>query len=238
MKKLIHTLLLVFSFALLPVLLMGQSIKMINPTTPEVEIKGTPDQDVKYIHTVQNNTAGPIQMLIKSSAVEITPGHRYFFCDYVNCYPDTDGDFSTKYPNNLAAGEITDNNFYVDLKTANTNGTSRVKFKFYIKDNESDYVEYIAKFVIGNVSAEETTAPVAFSILNNEVSDVLSVFSGVALSNATLDIYDYLGNKVMTKEISGNTSIVGVSELSEGMYFGNLREGAKTLGTVRFIKSR
>ncbi|WP_034258986.1 S8 family serine peptidase [Altibacter lentus] len=81
---------------------------------------------------------------------------------------------------------------------------------------------YNAALLLG---AEEFFLEQQFAVYPNPVVDLLNVSFPKNISGATLELYNVLGEKVLSKEISKTDNYVNLSHFASGMYIATIRSG-------------
>jgi predicted SPOUT superfamily RNA methylase MTH1 len=64
---------------------------------------------------------------------------------------------------------------------------------------------------------ENNNDNITFTVFPNPANDVLTVLK-TSESIAIIEIYNYIGNKIMSKVLKENSSIISISDLSTGVY--------------------
>ncbi len=75
-----------------------------------------------------------------------------------------------------------------------------------------------------------------FSLYPNPVKDKLNIVLSSETNNATVTIYNVLGNKVMNKSLNNVFNKIDISNLSSGIYLVKVVDGKDTYGIKRFVK--
>ena len=97
--------------------------------------------------------------------------------------------------------------------------------------NDSTYVDIRFEVTVGIDEKEQLTA----SAYPNPANDVLNIDLSKIPSNGRIEIYNLLGKEVKSQPINGITNQVDVSNLSDGLYFYNIRVDGDLRLTKKFI---
>lgn len=119
-------------------------------------------------------------------------------------------------------------------------GTARIKYTFFVEDNEADNVSFIAKFHISGVSVDEIAEKVVFSgAYPNPANAIVSIDYNLNSINmpAQIAVYNMLGQNVMNHPIENNEGKLqfSVADLNEGIYFYSIIVGGQTIETKKLV---
>lgn len=193
---------------------------------------------------VRNLTDGVIDVVIEKEEIQIVEGTSNYFC-WGNCYiPDV---FVSR-PVALEAGVVSnqgDLSFHhqIDPEMSGDpanfiSGTSVVKYYAYPDGNEEDRVCVEVWFAY---NAEGISEKMAYSFGHaypNPASSMVQFdYELSSLANASVSVYNLLGQEVMSQQINNLQGAVtfSVADLNEGIYFCNLFVNGQTVKTEKFI---
>ncbi|MBO9700117.1 MAG: T9SS type A sorting domain-containing protein [Sporocytophaga sp.] len=119
-------------------------------------------------------------------------------------------DFNDGNPNE----SNTENTTLTDLSGNENNGTLNY---FALSGSSSNWTDDSGKgtLITGNTSSMGNQA---ISIHPNPATDVIYLQKDIALENATIEIYDMTGQKVLSKNIQDNLSNINLSNLHNSVY--------------------
>lgn len=188
---------------------------------------------------VRNLSDVPVNVVIKKDELEMVEGSSNYFC-WGNCYASFA--FVSK-PVEMAAGTVSnedelafhhnyDPTYSFDPELWLT-GVSVVKYTAYNEQNESDCVNVTVKFEYDPTSVDENNISLSRAYPNPASSEVhFDVkFDGIA----SVDVYNLLGQKVLTKSVDNGQVVFSVADLNEGIYFCNLTVNGQAVMTEKFI---
>lgn len=175
-------------------------------------------------------------------SVPVLAGHTYYFSFWAkNLY--------TQYPfplgfmvngvqiatsANIAPGSW---NLYATSYTAVANGNITLAIRqltaYPWRDFGIDDV-YFGECADANTGISENSQS-AFSLFPDPASSIITLHSSAFLAQPYF-IYDIAGQLVKTGSISGNETSFSIAELSDGIYFLQIREAEK-IKTLKFIKT-
>ncbi len=169
----------------------------------------------------------------------LSGSHTSYFCWGIECYSETTATSNpASAPVINAAGA--ENSFYFDLDPHGTVGQDTGCYKFFDKNNASDYVE-ICFYVdvttgMANVNASQAN-PLSVASPNpaNALSGV-NYYTDVT-RHPQLVIYSLLGTKVFETKLmqQQGACIINVSGFEQGIYLYSLIENGKTVATKKLV---
>ncbi len=115
-------------------------------------------------------------------------------------------------------------------------GVAAVKFDFGENGGENAWIGYSEIDVMGaptQISALKNTTVSQFS--TNATNGELHLNFGHDVNNALITIFDVKGQQMLTKNVNGLTTTLGIQNLSKGVYIVKLLNEGKTQ-TAKFVK--
>jgi hypothetical protein len=233
MNKAIFTsaLVLTYGFAI------AQSFTASNYTANIVH--PNPFQIVSVPATINNISSSTKEVMVERTINILAPGHTSYFCWGIECYSDT-----TSMSNPLSAPNITaggsENSFYFDLDPHGAAGPDTGCYKFFDKNNASDYVE-VCFYVdvttgIANVNSSQANP---LSVASPNPANTLSGVNYYAdlTKDPRLDVCNLLGEKIFEAKLMQKQGayIINVEDFKPGIYFYSLIENEKTIATKKLV---
>ena len=194
---------------------------------------------------LRNLTNGPLDVMVEKEEVQIVEGTSNYFC-WGSCY--TPEVFISPRPVSMAAGELSgegglsfhhqiDPEFSGDPNNFIA-GTSVVKYHAYPSGAEDQKVtiEVWVAYEAENVS-EQVACSLGHAYPNPATSVVNFDYSVAAGANASVEVYNLVGQKVMSQQVNTTQShmAISVADLTEGIYFCNLFVNGQAVKTEKFI---
>ena len=216
----------------------GQGEKVI---CTEVEEWG----EMVYDLQLRNTTNASLEVVIMREVVKLVDGTENSFC-WGTCY-NSSVDVSPR-PQTLEAGEASLNgllSFHQDIDPVNNAnpadyiaGTSIVKYYAYPQGNEDDKVCIEVWFAYNAEGiAEKPTCDFGHAYPNPASSTVRFDYNLSSVDNASVAIYNLLGQEVMRQQLNSLQGVAAfsVADLNEGIYFCNLFVNGQSVKTEKFI---
>jgi len=169
---------------------------------------------------VKNSNSKAIAVWVKKTELQIVPGSENYFC-WAQCYlPST----YVSPDSILIKGNGVAVDFSGDYDSQGNVGASYIMYTFFDKNNPTDSVAFVVKYLAGSgVGIEETTPQAEVSnLFPNPAKNIVSInYDLKGATNARLEIRNILGSVVKVVEIneSKGTVKVDVSDLTNGVYF-------------------
>ena len=191
---------------------------------------------------LHNLTSASIDVMIKREIVQNVEGTQNSFC-WGTCYgPNVD---CSPRPQALEAGAVSLPgllSFHQAIASAEDpevfiTGTSIVKYYAYPADNENDQVCIEVWFAYGAESIDENQVALGHAYPNPASSVVRFNYELPNAANASVSVYNLLGQEVLKQDLDmlqGQVAL-SVADLTEGIYFCNLKVNGRTVKTEKFI---
>lgn len=191
---------------------------------------------------LHNLTDAPLDVMIRREVIQNVEGTQNSFC-WGTCYsPFVD---VSPRPQSLEAGAVTVPgllSFHQAIASADDpevfiTGTSIVKYYAYPADNEDDQVCIEVWFAYGAEGIDENQVVLGHAYPNPASSVVRFNYELPSVANASVSVYNLLGQEVLKQDLSALQGQVALSvaDLTEGIYFCNLKVDGRTVKTEKFI---
>jgi len=191
---------------------------------------------------VHNLTNASIDVMIRREIVQIVPGTSNSFC-WESCYgPTTD---VSPRPKTLEAGAVSLPgllSFHQAIASAEDPevfiaGTSIVKYYAYPADNEADQICIEVWFAYNAEGINENEVVLGHAYPNPASSVVRFDYELPGVANASVSVYNLLGQEVLKQDLTAlqGQAVLSVADLTEGIYFCNLKVDGRTVKTEKFI---
>jgi hypothetical protein len=191
---------------------------------------------------VHNLTDAPIDVMIRREVVQNVEGTQNSFC-WGTCYSPL-VDVSTR-PQSLEAGAVSVQgllSFHQAIASADDpnvfiTGTSISKYYAYPANNEADQVCIEVWFAYGAESINENEVVLGHAYPNPASSVVRFDYELPSVANASVSVYNLLGQEVLKQDLTSlqGQAVLSVADLTEGIYFCNLKVDGRTMKTEKFI---
>lgn len=225
MKKLY---VLLFS-VLLAASVSAQSFTLIDAPS---SASGASDDLISVNFGVRNNTAFPINVMVKRIIVDTVPGTINYFC-WVQCYPP-DVDAS---PSALPiAGNSSSYAFIGDYDPSGNAGITTIRYKFYIEGNEDDSASVTIDYIASPLNVTSISQN-QFNVFPNPSNTGRITMKGDVLNTATsLRVLDVTGKVVWEQSIAKfNEGNFDFSNFHNGLYILQAREANRIVAQQKLI---
>ena len=194
---------------------------------------------------LRNLTNEAIEVMVQKEEVDIVEGTANYFC-WGSCY--TPEVFISPRPVTLNAGALSgehDLSFHHQIDPEMSGdpnnfivGTSVVKYYAYPFGQEDDKVCVQIWFAYNAESIDEQVAYSFGNAYPNPATSTVNFdYSIAAGANASVEVYNLMGQKVMGQQVNTmqNHMAISVADLAEGIYFCNLFVNGQAVKTEKFI---
>ena len=113
-------------------------------------------------------------------------------------------------------------------------GTS--EYRYYILDDSDTKLDSFDVRYASTVSIEEETVEV--SLYPNPANEIVNIALNGNDNNMNVDIYNVLGEAVLTQTLSNGVNTINTSNLVGGVYFYSIRRGDKVIETKKLVIKR
>ncbi len=190
----------------------------------------------------KNISTASLPVKVKMHEVDVIAGTTHYFCFGGSCYPP--GTVESPGAYTLAAGELSENQFYADYMPNGIQGTSKVKYTLFNENNVNDSVCVVVNFISGFLGVTENLLnQIRFSGAYPNPANISTSFNyqlPAGISMARLEIHNLLGSVVREAVITDSRGklTIPLAGLQEGMYFYTLRAENKSVATGKLIIRR
>lgn len=212
----------------------------------EVLIEGDGSEFEYVAHMmVRNNTSNDLNVVLKREVLEAQEGTLNYICWGLCFGPDVEVSRGVPIVAGAVSNEVDFGGHYMprDSDENIVFGITRIKYTFYVEENEEDNVHFIAKFHISGASVGEIADKVVFSnAYPNPANSVVSIdynLNSIDLP-AQIAVYNMLGQNVVNQIIEKNETKLqlSVSALHEGVYFYSIIVGGEVVDTKKLVIRR
>lgn len=220
--------------------LTASSLFLMNPSDTIHTIEGSPDEfEIVFVHKIKNSAIETKNVKIRVDVLELTPGHKYSFCDYVQCQSFMTESFETDYSFPMTSQQESDNLFYLALKPDGIEGETKLKVMFFIDGDYSDEVHYTMTFKIGTTGLEDDIFGFDLSEpLPNPANEFASVdYHLLNQTQSSLEIVNSMGDLVQIHQLSNYSDnlLINTSSLPQGIYYCSLIVEGQRISTRRLV---
>jgi len=186
---------------------------------------------------VRNNSTEDLSVKMRIEAVELVEGADYSFCALGSCYPPgisvTPREYEIAAETTVGANGVFTGHYHPKTFA----GNSLIRYTYFNVDDLNDTISFKISFVditaVNNIDEDAV-----ISAYPNPASDVLYIdYNLKAIDNGQLNVYNILGKKMISKEISSSNGRIelNVSDLSEGIYLYNFQSGNMKSKTYKVL---
>ena len=225
MKKLGFLILIIFQ----ALYLNAQSLLITGDTI----VQGDPTVEIVSYLTVKNISAQSLNVICEKNEISQGWGGDNFFCWGGTCLPSSifiSPDFTT-----IDIGQGT--NEFQGHFTGNVGSTAVIEYCFYPENDPAD--ESCITINFGGSTSTSTTIKKKAILISEFYPNPAREFSNINYylsSNSEMAIMDILGNKVKSIYFTEKgTKRINISDLSKGVYFGNLISNNEVVAIKKLI---
>ncbi|MEA1877926.1 MAG: T9SS type A sorting domain-containing protein [Bacteroidota bacterium] len=198
--------------------LSSEGIDISNDT---LYLIGKADAVLESHVSVTNKTDKEIEVLVRRTDIEIVDGTDNSFCWGVSCYPPFISEATQVVK--IAANSTDDNSFIGDYSPGGNEGTSVLKYTFFIEATPADSVTVIVYYQVGAAGVRDWTLdPSQIKLYPNPASDEVTVRFPTVLTQITeLVLIDITGQTVYKQTLYHGAQIhrLSLSQFPQGNYF-------------------
>ena len=193
---------------------------------------------------IRNLTNETIPVVVSKEEIKLIDGTENSFCWGINCYG---ADTYESRPYNLAGNAVSSSNelsfhHYLDLTYSGDPanfavGTSVVRYSAYSSDDPDNKICLVVWFAYGAESINENQVVLGHAYPNPASSMVRFNYELPSVANASVSVYNLLGQEVLKQDLTSlqGQAVLSVADLTEGIYFCNLKVDGRTVKTEKFI---
>lgn len=224
------------------ILLTNAEGETVNGTVVHLEgpITADPNQVMTQPLGATNLLDFEREINVKRYELDVIPGTRNYFC-WALCYDPVPAGarelWFSMHTVMMGAGQQHDG-FYADYMPDGIEGSSTFRFVWYDVNDATDSAYVDITFTALAVGINEHKAPRHFEAYPNPSNGSNVTFSydlGPSSAPTTLEVYDLLGARVLSKPLNAMQGEVSLSvdELTEGVWIAALERNGHTLATKR-----
>lgn len=247
MKKLLLLFVAVATFnnskATISLLDKETKLPVVNGTT--IQVWGGVDESLITWHNISavNNTGSTTKINMKRYALNSQATVEDYFCWYV-CLGSVVSN-TTPVLNHSTGACFNSNNldtlnyFSAYYKPMGLTGSATYRFVWFNASNTNDSAYIDITFNVTPLSVNETSKEIGLSIYPNPAKEIINMnIENVNFStNVSVEIYDMIGTKVLSQNVSGSIQRFDASDLANGSYLVTLISDKKSILTKKIIIS-
>lgn len=190
---------------------------------------------------MSNNTANPMSVIISRDTVSLVSGTLNYFCWGQCLGPEVNISDPVAVPANSVSTDAASFHQMLDVNGTGTNtpGTSVMVYTAYDRNDPTNMtvLEIWFAYNAQNVNESAVRCDLGAAYPNPAKSTVRFDYNISNKDNASIVVYNLLGQKVKSQTISGTQgqAIISVDDMQEGMYFCNLIINGNAVKTEKFI---
>lgn len=178
---------------------------------------------------VRNLTGNDLNVVIEKEVVQNLEGTMNTFC-FGNCYGP---DVMIGNPVNVPAQSVSTEDLSFHVLFDQVEGSVVMKYYAYAQDDADNKVSIVVRFFYDPTEVSENVASMGQAYPNPATSVVRFNVQGV--ENASIAIYNLLGQEVLRQDVVAGQNAISVAELKEGIYFCNLMVNGTAVSTEKLI---
>ncbi len=200
---------------------LSLSLEGIDFSNDTLFLIGNADAILESHVSVTNETDKEIEVLVKRTYLEIIDGTINTFCWGASCYPPNISEATQVVK--IAANSTNHSGFIGDYSPDGNEGTSVIRYTFFIAATPSDTVSMIVYYQVGAAGVRDWTLdPGQIKLYPNPASDQVTVRFPTVLTQITeLVLIDITGQTVYKQTLYHGAQIhrLSLSQLPQGNYF-------------------
>lgn len=184
---------------------------------------------------IRNLSGNDLNVVVERDEVSVAEGSINYFC-WGMCFSPTVS--VSRPPVPVAAGELTgeDALAFHYMPEAST-GSSSIRYYAYDPEVEDSRISIIIVFNSSENVSENAFADMGCAYPNPASSAVHFNYELSAGVRASIAVYNLLGQEVLKQDLDAlqGQAVLSVADLTEGIYFCNLKVDGRTVKTEKFI---
>lgn len=184
---------------------------------------------------VRNITSAPMKVMIEKEIIQDLEGVMNSFCWGMCFGPDVfvSPDAIEVLPNSLNTDELSFHALYDE----DVYGDVIIKYYAYEERNPDQRISIIVRFHKSGVGVAESVASLGHAYPNPASSMVRFNYELSTADNASVSVYNLLGQEVMSQKLNSLHGQVAfsVADLNDGIYFCNLNVNGQSVKIEKFI---
>lgn len=198
-----------------------------------IMISGTPQTSelVSYVK-VKNITSNTLEVTCRKWIITPVQGTNNVFCWANLCYPPNVSESQVMY----IQGNTVVSDFSGHYYPNGISGISVILYTFDPRGGDTAWI-YVKYDATGQSIKPNSTSQLYKPYPNPASKEVYVPINVINAKNATIEVYDLLGKKVMVQPVRNNSGIasISVSQLKDGIYFIQLLADGKIVGTEKIV---
>ena len=184
---------------------------------------------------IRNLSGNDLNVVVEREEISVAEGSVNYFC-WGMCFSPTVS--VSRPPVPVAAGEVTEEAalafHYMPLESM---GSSSIRYYAYDPDVEDSRISIIIVFNSSENVGENAFADMGHAYPNPASSAVHFNYELSAGVRASVSVYNLLGQEVLKQDLDAlqGQVVLSVADLTEGIYFCNLKVDGRTVKTEKFI---
>jgi hypothetical protein len=192
---------------------------------------------------LRNLTNQTLSVVVMKEEIQMVPGTENSFC-WGSCYDPT---VTISRPNELEGNSVSLAgllSFHHQIDPTYSGdpanflvGTSIVRYYAYPSDDPDNAICLEMWFAYGAEGIDENQVVLGHAYPNPASSVVRFNYELPSVVNASVSVYNLLGQEVMSQDLNSlqGQAVLSVADLTEGIYFCNLKVDGRTVRTEKFI---
>lgn len=184
---------------------------------------------------IRNLSGNDLNVVVEREEVSVAEGSMNYFC-WGSCFsPEVS---VSRPPVQVAAGEVTAvEALAFHYMPAESTGSSSIRYYAYDPNVEDSRISIIIVFNSAENVNERVFADMGCAYPNPASSAVHFNYEVSAGIHASVSVYNLLGQEVMSQDLNSlqGQAVLSVADLTEGIYFCNLKVDGRTVKTEKFI---
>lgn len=184
---------------------------------------------------IRNLSGGDMNVVVEREEISIADGSMNYFCWGLCFSPEVS---VSRPPVPVAAGEVSVIGALAFHYTpAESLGSSSIRYYAYDPNVEDSRVSIIIVFNSSEDVSERVIADMGCAYPNPASSAVHFNYEVSAGVHASVSVYNLLGQEVLKQDLNAlqGQAVLSVADLTEGIYFCNLKVDGRTVKTEKFI---
>ncbi len=184
-------------------------------------IGNTDDSTIESYVSLTNKTDKEVEVLLKRADIEIVDGPENSFCWGASCYPPWISEATQVVK--ISANDTDNSGFIGDYSPNGHEGTSVLRYTFFIAADPSDSVSLIVYYQVGAAGVKDWTLdPSQIKLYPNPASDHVTVRFPTVLTQITeLVLIDITGQTVYKQALYHGAQMqrLSLSQFPQGNFF-------------------
>lgn len=184
---------------------------------------------------IRNLSGNDLNVIVEREEVSVAEGSLNYFCWGLCFNPEVS---VSRPPVPVAAGDVSVvGALAFHYSPMESTGSSSIRYYAYDPEVEDSRVSIIIVFNSAEDVSERTFADMGCAYPNPASSAVHFNYEVSAGVHASISVYNLLGQEVLKQDLTNiqGQAVLSVADLTEGIYFCNLKVDGRTVKTEKFI---